>query len=199
MGQPADNTRRFGLALGASFALHVLAVLWLDALPHARWPQFLPSERTVLRGVLTAAVPPQASALLPDHVATLPAAGNPEGAVPEGNQPVRPESTQVLQPGVPFETTYYYRTAELDFAARPMQMSSPPRTQRSAVLGRLIKIKLELFINESGTIDRINILESDGRHDALVLEDLRDLRFHPAVKDGAPAKSRKTIELSFIP
>jgi len=196
MGQPA---RRLSLAIGASFALHVMTVLCLDALPQTHLPQFVPPERSMLRGVLAAAVPPQVSAIIPDHVAPLPQAGDRSGAVPESNLPVREDPPSSPRPGVPFATAHYYRTADLDLAARPMEMSSPPRNQRSAVFGRLVKIKLELFINESGSIDRINVLESDGRHDVLVLEDLRDLRFHPALRGGAPVKSRKTIELSFVP
>ena len=83
--------------------------------------------------------------------------------------------------------------------ATPRKITSTPRVERSPMLGRIVKVKLRLFISDSGEVDRFEVLEAEGLTPALSLDDVREIPFYPAQRQGRPVRSQKVVELTFSP
>jgi len=93
----------------------------------------------------------------------------------------------------------YYTAQEVDVRATPAKLTTRTRTEANLMLGRFVRVKLRLFISETGHVDRFDVLEAEGLADPATLNDIREVRFLPAQKDGLAVKSQKIIELSFLP
>lgn len=95
----------------------------------------------------------------------------------------------------------YYASREVDVRAEPLNEAPlvyPLVPFRNKVPGY---VRLNIFVNEHGDIDRINILEASppGLFEDAALKAVNELRFSPALKNGIPVKNRKTIEIRFDP
>lgn len=93
----------------------------------------------------------------------------------------------------------YYTSAEVDVMATPFALKNAVRTSDNFPLGRIATVKLRLFINERGTLDRFEILEAEQLPDKEVLDDFRTVVFRPAELGGRPVKSQKVVGISFVP
>jgi hypothetical protein len=93
----------------------------------------------------------------------------------------------------------YYTSKEVDVMATPLELKTSFRTSDNFPLGRIATVKLRLFINEHGIVDRFEILEADQLPDENVLDDFRAVVFRPAELAGRPVKSQKVVGLSFVP
>ena len=165
--------RQLAASIAASVALHATAAAWLEPAPAAK------EQRTARPAPLTAALvaEPPSSARATQHRA----------------EPRRTKFASV--PAAPI----YYKSAEVDVRARPLEMKPRGRTADNYPLGRLAIVKLRLFISEEGAVDAYEILEADGLPKAAGLDDIREIRFRPAERGGRAVKSQKVVEFSFVP
>lgn len=90
---------------------------------------------------------------------------------------------------------------ELSVRAEPLtdvQVDYPAELALRGVVGR---VRLLLYIDERGVVRKTHIEESlpDGAFDSAAIRAWADVRFSPAMKDGLAVKSRKLLEISFLP
>ena len=90
---------------------------------------------------------------------------------------------------------------ELSVRAEPLtdvQIDYPASLAASGVVGR---VTLLLLIDERGIVRKAQVEESlpEGVFDSAALSAWADVRFSPALKDGLAVKSRKLLEISFLP
>ena len=194
---------RLCLAVCTSLLIHIFLVMAVDLLPRGRVTPLGTQEQRQLTALLSLKPSPRSLPIAKEVTRQV----RPDQPLPEINisgashQPPasptnasRDENTGLLQNNV-----RYFNTRELDVSARPIALSSAPRAGRVANNSRMVRIKMEIFISEDGKIDHLNLIESDVLPDDPILGEIRELRFHPAQKDGIAVKSRKIIELSFVP
>jgi len=113
--------------------------------------------------------------------------------------PQDPDKASGAAIGIAAELPIYYRNDEVNVRATPRRSASTSSAERSLLLGRLVKVKLRLFISDSGTVDYFEILEAQGMTPAVTLEDVREISFYPAQRNGRPVRSQKVLELTFTP
>ena len=97
------------------------------------------------------------------------------------------------------ELPIYYRNDEVDVRATPREVGSSSTNAGNLMLGRIIKVKVRLFIGDTGQVERYEIMESEGLTDSVSLDDLSDIPFHPAQRKGRSVRSQKIVELRFAP
>ena len=102
-------------------------------------------------------------------------------------------------PGIAAELPIYYRNDEVDLRATPREFGSPSSGRGNLLLGRIITVKVLLFIGDTGRVERYEIMESEGLTASVSLDDLTDIPFHPAQRKGRPVRSQKIVELRFAP
>jgi TonB family protein len=95
----------------------------------------------------------------------------------------------------------WYTAAEVDVRAEPR---NPPRLdypQELAMSGLSAIVKLRIFIDERGTVRKVELAEPgpDRAFDLVAQRAWDDVRFSPALKQGVPVKSQKLLELDFTP
>jgi hypothetical protein len=110
-----------------------------------------------------------------------------------------PERDRPAPAGVSAELPIYYTNEEVDVRATPRLMANGSRAEKSLLLGRVVKLKLRLYIGDDGGVDNFDILQADGLTPSVVIDDIRDLKFNPAQRGGRPVKSLKVVELTFVP
>ena len=93
----------------------------------------------------------------------------------------------------------YYTLRELDVKPGIMTRVRPAYPEAAARRFLSGKVRLRLFISESGVVERMQTLHADS---PLYFEEpahqaFRDARYSPGIKDGKPVKVRMTVELSF--
>lgn len=111
----------------------------------------------------------------------------------------RPAPHLPVVPEVP--QNVYYTSSEVDVRAEPVNEVYLPYP-RDAYMKRVGgSVRLEIFVNENGGLDRVTILRSTppGVFDFVALRAVNALRFTPAVKNGRYVKNRKVIEIGFDP
>ncbi len=102
--------------------------------------------------------------------------------------------------GFGFPVPYYFSASEVSERAKPVQEIDldPPESQALPEAGNLL---LTLWINESGTVDRIDV-DSSGVTEPIakaITEQFRRATFTPARLDGEAVKSRMKIEVVVRP
>jgi protein TonB len=90
---------------------------------------------------------------------------------------------------------------ELSVRAEPLtdvQIQYPADLAQRGVFGR---VRLVLHIDERGVVRKTQVEEShpEGLFDDAALSAWASVRFSPALKDGLAVKSRKLLEVSFLP
>ena len=95
----------------------------------------------------------------------------------------------------------YYDAMEVDKRAEPaipVQLRFPPFGLHSQKSGKVI---LLLLISETGSVDQVEILDSQppGIYENSALATFSMIPFVPAIKDGRPVRSRKTIQIDYEP
>ena len=110
-----------------------------------------------------------------------------------------PDRKLETTPGIAAELPIYYRNDEVDVRATPREVGSSSTNGGNLMLGRIIKVKVRLFIGDTGQVERYEIMESEGLTDSVSLDDLSDIPFHPAQRKGRSVRSQKIVELRFAP
>jgi protein TonB len=95
----------------------------------------------------------------------------------------------------------WYTAREVDVRAEPLteiRLRYPENLRGELVVG---KVQIRLFIDERGVVRKIQIAESrpPGLFDESAKQIWEDVRFSPALKNGAPVKSQKLLELTYEP
>lgn len=95
----------------------------------------------------------------------------------------------------------YYTSRELDVRAEPLNDISlvyPQLAYQKRMRGMVV---LRMLINERGGIDDVAVLESEpyGIFEEAAAGAARAMRFSPAIRNGRPVKSQKTVEVPFDP
>ena len=102
-------------------------------------------------------------------------------------------------PAVSTSVPGYYKAGELDQSPKPLEDITPDYPESvAATRGHLV---LELFINEQGVVDRVDIVSAtppvifdDSARSAFL-----KAKFEPGRRLGMPIKSRMKIEVDFRP
>jgi TonB family protein len=172
--------RRLGGAFAASVAVHAGLAAALVGLA-AGWQPGSDDRPAVLLASLQAA--PQAPAPSRPPPAQPRAASGSHGTAGAGVPLPQPEP-------------YYYRASELTERPAPLARVQPRFPDGAPESGRL---KLRLYINETGTVDAIDITEAEpeGVFEQAAAEAFAAARFRPGHKDGSPVKSQILLEVSF--
>ena len=125
----------------------------------------------------------------------LPQAHNPKEEVARPSVLPKPDT----ELAVPLES--YLDVNAVDVGAEPANdvvLSYPIAAYVRRTAG---VVRLNLFINEQGRLDRIDLIDATpkGIFEKDAIETVSKLYFHPATRHGRPVKSRKTIEVVFDP
>lgn len=117
--------------------------------------------------------------------------------VQRAGEPARPNPISVPLPPAP----HYFETREVDVAAHvtnDVLLHYPPSAYQQHISG---EVKLRLFINEAGEVVEAAVIASEPKEifDMAAVDAAKQLRFSPALKDGAPVRTTKTIAITFDP
>jgi TonB family protein len=195
---------RLTLFCGGSILLHVLALAVnppggagiggsSDGAPGVMHAVLSPLYQALDTNAAEATLEP-----LPDSAPAAPAGHVRQGTAQEGG---RPASTHAIT-ATPFPVPdYWFSVDELSVRAEPLtdvQIPYPAELADRRVVGL---VKLLLHIDEQGFVRRTLVEESipEGAFDRAALAAWADVRFSPAMKDGVAVKSRKLLEISFLP
>lgn len=112
-------------------------------------------------------------------------------------EPVSANPISVPLPPVP----RYFETREVDVPAQVMNdvlLQYPPDAYKQTISG---EVKLRLFINQDGGVDEVAIIAAEPKEifDASAVAAAKQLRYSPALKDGVPVRTTKTIAITFDP
>jgi TonB family protein len=126
--------------------------------------------------------------------APLPAAAPVSGqGVPDATPPQSPSALRVRG--------RYFSSAEVDQKAEPIAVAPliyPEEAHMRQLPGRVV---LRVYIDETGAIDGVDILESDppGLFDQAAVDAVLATRFRPAMRLARPVKNVKRVEIRFDP
>jgi protein TonB len=94
----------------------------------------------------------------------------------------------------------WYTAQEVDVRAEPLAGVAVqyPENLRGPAAG---KVRLRVFIDERGVVRKIQVAASEppGLFDESARKAWEDVMFSPAIKNGAPVKSQKLLELTYQP
>jgi len=92
----------------------------------------------------------------------------------------------------------YHKATELDLRAVPI---APIEPQPDVVARGTVKIKLEIYISATGSVDKVEVLSvaPDSYPTDFAVRAFKNGHFDPARIAGTPVASKKTIELTFEP
>lgn len=101
-------------------------------------------------------------------------------------------------PSVP-STTYYYGTRDLDVRPGILTRVEPAYPDTALARGLSGKVVLRLYINEKGTVDRVETLSAApaGYFEASAERAFGAARFTPGRKGKQAVKTQMVIEVSF--
>ena len=145
---------------------------------------------------------PSAPAEQPKHELTVTlASGSPASVsskrVLPANEPARPNPIAVPLPSA----LHYFDDREVDVPAHvvnDVMLHYPPSAYKQRISG---EVKLKLFINQAGEVDEVAVVASDPKEifDEVAVDAAKQLRYSPALKDGAEVGTTKTIVITFDP
>ena len=95
----------------------------------------------------------------------------------------------------------YFESKEVDVPARvinDVMLRYPVLAYQQRSAGA---VTLKVFINESGEVDKAEVVASEPKEifDAAAVDAANQLRYSPALKNGTPVKTTKTIAITFDP
>lgn len=190
-------TRRLAAALAASVALHAmiaagLAPLYGPASGGAR-PAPSASLRVTLRNLEN---PPPAEGGTPAAAPLASGIGKTASASPA--TPGVGETASASPPPV-LRSPRYFRTLELDAPPGIMARVEPEYPEAAARRMLSGKVKIRLLIDESGYVERVEILQADppGYFESSVQKAFGAARFSPGMKDGRAVRVQLLLEVEF--
>ena len=95
----------------------------------------------------------------------------------------------------------WFTAEELDARAEPLtppKLVYPLELSRTRTPGR---VRLALFVDELGVVRKVHIVTSTPERlfDSAAVQAWQDIRFSPATKGGNAVKSKKILDVDFIP
>jgi len=95
----------------------------------------------------------------------------------------------------------YYKASELDQRAEPLSVVDVEYPAQALAARTRGTVRLRLMIDHRGELTRAEVVSSTpaGVFEEAALKAVRALRFRPAVRNGVPVGSIKTIEVPFDP
>jgi protein TonB len=164
---------RFGSALAASGALHVAAVLGIDALP---WAVSDPAP----------GLPAQAAPALQVDLRVAQAAS--------ASAPHKRSRTPL-----PEASGRYYLARELDARPAPRNPVEPAYPNDAYLRDISGRVLVRLYIAESGAVEKAVIVQAEppGYFEEAVQQAFRAARFTPAMKHGRPVKAQMVLEVRY--
>jgi outer membrane biosynthesis protein TonB len=195
-GRQGTIHRTASLAIACSIALHWAAVQWITVKTATPKPSFALNARIV--GELPVNPPElnQLSEPSADIGADAPSAESLQSMTPReaANQSILNTGNVLTAPA------HYFLRDEVDVPAEPTskpKLLFPERAFMSNLSG---KVRARLFINESGTVDALDIIETTPRHqpftDSATVA-LKETIFIPAMIAGRKVKSQRVVEVLF--
>ena len=190
------HRRRLGGFVALSVALHLLTLLGAGPLDLSARRLGDAPGRTELRATLAPAEPvysrtTDGSGVATDNAPELAAGASAAHAGPAGDE------GGLAMPAA----DRWYTAREVDVRAEPLtdiKLSYPENLRGEPVVGR---VRVRLFIDERGVVRKIQIADSRpaGLFDEAAKHTWEEVRFSPALKNGAPVKSQKLLELIYQP
>ena len=192
--------------VAASLALHLLMAVGAGRLDlSARRFGDVPA-----RLELHATLAPRDRALAEPAAAAAPAGGSekanesvPQTAPTGGESPAGSAGAPAAEPAGPAlpAAEKWYTALEVDVRAEPLTsvaLRYPEKLRGTPVVG---KVHLRLFIDERGVVRKMQIAlsEPEGVFDEASKHAWEEVKFSPALKNGAPVKSQKLLELVYQP
>jgi TonB family protein len=186
--------RRLGAFIAISFALHLLTAVGFGPFDLSGRGPAEARGRTELHARLAPAesrpaeTPAAAPGAAPDRA--------PEAAARETPPPQPPAETGGLS--LPAAEPWY-TASEVDVRAEPVTRVSLRYPENARAELAVSTVRLRLFIDERGVVRKIQIAQSgpSAVFDEAARRAWEDVRFTPALKDGAPVRSQKLIELTY--
>jgi protein TonB len=200
VGADRKQRRRLTLFCAASILLHVSALAVNP--PGGAGIGHSDGAPSVLHAVLSPlnaafeSDAAEAAALMTD---AAPASGHAlQGTAHDSARPTSSHGITAASFPVP---DHWFPADELSVRAEPLtdvQIDYPAELAERGVVGR---VTLLLHIDEHGFVRRTHVEESipEGVFDRATLAAWAEVRFSPAMKDGMAVKSRKRLEISFLP
>jgi protein TonB len=107
----------------------------------------------------------------------------------------RPQTATVQQPAATASTGGYQNRSSVTYLSRG-KASYPAECRRQKQSGTVL---LELFINEEGRVDRVEVARSSGfpALDAAAVAAERKSKFQPILQNGVPLKCRARVPYTF--
>jgi protein TonB len=136
---------------------------------------------------------------VPENKKQTPVTDSPQPAPAQEATTARTPPPAVVELPFPFDA--YYSASEVDVRAQPandVALVYPWVEYKLRVSG---VVQLTLLINERGGLDKVTVIDAKppGVFEDAALEAVNKLQFTPALKNGQPVKSRKTIDVVFDP
>ena len=187
------NLSRLAVFCAVSIALHALTLLAYRPVGSAGAPEI--GATTVLQATLT-----RAATFIPD-LSDLPQPEATSEAAPVAaadEQHARAGASDGVALPLPEK---WFTAEELDVRAEPLSsvtIDYPEELAGSGIAGR---VEIALFIDEHGRVRKAEVTRAvpEGVFDKAAVRAWMDVRFSPAMKDGAAVKSQKFLELSYFP
>jgi protein TonB len=128
--------------------------------------------------------------------------GPPEPQRPEtGSKVTNSQTRSDAAADLPFPFNAYFGPSDLDVRAEPSVevLLRYPWLEYRQRLGGVVRFTL--FINAQGGLDRAQLIDATppGHFEDAAWEAVNKLRFTPALRNGRPVKSQKTIAVVFDP
>lgn len=186
---------------GLSLLFHIALITFVGGVPPV-----LPHRPLVvdLQHIPPAATDPMTTPVIAPDTASDMAVENPLPQAPApdaANNALRPPAPPrpLVDLPVPFES--YLNIDEVDVRAEPANDVPLPYPMVAYMQRTPGVVRLHLFINEQGQLDRIELLDASpkGIFEKTAIDTVSNLYFYPATRFGRPVKSRKTIEVVFDP
>jgi TonB family protein len=196
---PLRVSGRMVVWVAASVILHFAIVLSMNFYAPARTgPRTLQVELRTIHGESNEPLTKSGPEFdLPETTRAL------EFPKPEATPDIAPTNNQKdiapAKPGLPADI--YFRSGEVDRRAEPLNEVDLVYPLQAFRMRQRGFVRVELFVNEQGHIDKIAVEESSppGIFEEAALEAARAQQFSPAMKDGRPVKIRMRIEIVFDP
>lgn len=195
-GRGKTSHRTAALAIASSIALHWIAVQWINV--NATTPQ--------LPRVLNAQIIDTLAVNPPEHHRLAEPFLDSDQSAAAAETPQIPAPTETIN-RTTFNTgnaltapAYYFRHDEIDVPAEPVSkpvLIFPERAFISRLSG---KVRVRVFINETGSIDGLDVVETTPYHQPFTDSAIATLKatvFTPALIGGRRVKSQKLVEVVF--
>lgn len=120
----------------------------------------------------------------------------PEAAPIANNKEIQPNAVGAI----PLIEVPYYKVKELDEVPRPISSITPSYPENVPPSIRRGMVKLEIKLNEEGTVTEVKVLNSEpaGYFESNAVEAFHNAQFTPGMKNGRKVRSIFTLQIHFV-